>query len=135
MASRRHPADHRDRDRRWFLRDRGASGSRSECRSFVDRDRERGTSSKQRRRGSPGGSSAGRVDGYRREASRDRSEQEFLEHVYAQFPPQLILDGERAVRAVFEVLWKKIAEGEILKIVHLLPAELRDLWPWVAKES
>ncbi|HVJ34222.1 MAG TPA: DUF2267 domain-containing protein [Terriglobia bacterium] len=70
-----------------------------------------------------------------RPASRDRSEQEFLEHVYAQFPPQLILDGERAVRAVFEVLWKKIAEGEILKIVHLLPAELRDLWPWVAKES
>jgi uncharacterized protein (DUF2267 family) len=39
------------------------------------------------------------------------------------------IDPEPLVRAVFLVLSRKIAPGEVEKIVRVLPRELRDLWP------
>jgi len=39
------------------------------------------------------------------------------------------IDAENVTRAIFRVLCKHISEGELQQVVHLLPHELRDLWP------
>ena len=39
------------------------------------------------------------------------------------------IDPERVARAVFTVLAKRVSEGEIEDVKHVLPAEVRDLWP------
>jgi uncharacterized protein (DUF2267 family) len=36
---------------------------------------------------------------------------------------------EAVVRGVFAVLAKRVTAGEIADIKHILPPELRDLWP------
>jgi hypothetical protein len=38
-------------------------------------------------------------------------------------------DSERAARAVFNVLARRISEGEIQDITGILPQDLRELWP------
>jgi uncharacterized protein (DUF2267 family) len=38
-------------------------------------------------------------------------------------------DPERVARAVFTVLSQRIAQGEIEDVKHVLPGEVRDLWP------
>jgi uncharacterized protein (DUF2267 family) len=62
---------------------------------------------------------------------------EFLDRVLDHFARTALadIDPEAAVRAVFQVLSRKIAAGEIQKIVHVLPAEFRDLWPTQAGSS
>lgn len=60
--------------------------------------------------------------------TRERHVADFLAHVGREltgFPPS---DLELAVRAVFEVLWEKIDLGEVSKLVHMFPAEVRTLW-------
>lgn len=60
---------------------------------------------------------------------RERRLEDFLDHVqalYGQREP--IPDPERAVRAVFRVLARHVTEGEIEKIEHCMPEELRTLW-------
>ncbi len=39
------------------------------------------------------------------------------------------IDREEVVRAVFCVLSRRITEGEISDVKHLLPTALRELWP------
>jgi uncharacterized protein (DUF2267 family) len=39
------------------------------------------------------------------------------------------LDPERVARAVFKVLATRVSEGEIDDVKHVLPKELRGLWP------
>jgi uncharacterized protein (DUF2267 family) len=36
---------------------------------------------------------------------------------------------EEGVRAVFRVLARRVSDGEIKDVVHMLPHELRELWP------
>jgi uncharacterized protein (DUF2267 family) len=73
-------------------------------------------------------------EGWRMESpTRERHKQDFLDHVDAESGHTL---GERtkpAVRAVFEVMWDKVDPGEIAKLIELFPAELRDLWPRLAR--
>ena len=38
-------------------------------------------------------------------------------------------DPEVVVRAVFRVLGRRVSAGEIQEVKHLLPAEIRELWP------
>jgi uncharacterized protein (DUF2267 family) len=38
-------------------------------------------------------------------------------------------DPERGARAVFSVLAQHVSNGEIEDVKHVLPAELRELWP------
>jgi uncharacterized protein (DUF2267 family) len=38
-------------------------------------------------------------------------------------------DSERAARVDFNVLARRISEGEIQDIMGILPQELRELWP------
>ncbi|MEQ8816336.1 MAG: DUF2267 domain-containing protein [Thalassobaculum sp.] len=62
----------------------------------------------------------------------EHSKQQFLDRVRTQLPATLSGDAERGVRAVFEVIWEKIDAGEVRKLVKVLPADLRGLWPLLA---
>lgn len=39
------------------------------------------------------------------------------------------IDAERAVRGVFQVLSNRVTFGETQDVKHILPAEVRELWP------
>jgi uncharacterized protein (DUF2267 family) len=59
---------------------------------------------------------------------KERHREEFLTHINEELRPYEI-DAEQAARAVFLVLANRISEGEIQDIEHVLPREIRDLWP------
>lgn len=65
--------------------------------------------------------------------TKERHTQQFLDHVGWDIPRGMVLPPEKAARAVFEVLWDKVDPGEISKLIRLFPAELRDLWPELAR--
>jgi uncharacterized protein (DUF2267 family) len=60
-----------------------------------------------------------------------RHKEEFLAQVkeYLRSIKESDIDAENIVRAVFKVLSRRISEGEIEDIKHILPLELRELWP------
>jgi uncharacterized protein (DUF2267 family) len=43
------------------------------------------------------------------------------------------LDSEIVVRAIFQVLSRKVSKGEIEQVEQTLPKDLRQLWPVVAR--
>ena len=65
--------------------------------------------------------------------TKERSMQQFLDHIRSEMPPQLSQDADRAARAVFDVMWERIEPGEVAKVIGRLPLDLRDLWPRVAQ--
>jgi uncharacterized protein (DUF2267 family) len=58
-----------------------------------------------------------------------RHRDQFLAGIARYFDPADGVDPEAAARGVFSVLSAHITEGEIEDVKHVLPAELRDLWP------
>jgi uncharacterized protein (DUF2267 family) len=60
---------------------------------------------------------------------RIRHKEEFLARVGEAFGGQSNMDSERAARAVFNVLARRVSEGEIQDITGILPQDLRELWP------
>jgi uncharacterized protein (DUF2267 family) len=60
---------------------------------------------------------------------RVRHKEQFLARIDQQFQGDDRIDPERVARAVFTVLAKRVSEGEIEDVKHVLPAEIRDLWP------
>jgi uncharacterized protein (DUF2267 family) len=56
-------------------------------------------------------------------------DEDFLERVRKGLPQDEQYDVEGVTRAVFGLLWERVDPGEIDRIVQVLPAELRDLWP------
>jgi uncharacterized protein (DUF2267 family) len=60
--------------------------------------------------------------------SRERHVGAFLEHIRREAPMDSDADTELAARAVFEVMWDRLDQGEIAKVIRMLPAELRELW-------
>lgn len=64
---------------------------------------------------------------------RTRHKEDFLAGIERQFRGDDLVDPEQVARAVFTVLEGHISEGEIQDIEAILPAELRELWPGVAK--
>ncbi len=68
-----------------------------------------------------------------RTPTKERHKAQFLDHVRTSFGRRGDVDPERAARATFEVLWEKIDPGEVAKVINLLPEELRDLWPRIAR--
>jgi uncharacterized protein (DUF2267 family) len=60
---------------------------------------------------------------------RVRHKEQFLARIEQQFRGDDRIDPERAARAVFTVLAKRVSEGEIEDVKHILPDEIRDLWP------
>jgi uncharacterized protein (DUF2267 family) len=59
---------------------------------------------------------------------RERKKEEFLAHIATAFRDDLGVHPEQVARVVFQVLGKHVTGGEIRSILHVLPAELRDLW-------
>ena len=60
---------------------------------------------------------------------RLRNKDEFLAEVAAELDDIKPINPEQAARAVFSVLERHIAPGEIEDIKATLPTQLRELWP------
>jgi uncharacterized protein (DUF2267 family) len=60
---------------------------------------------------------------------RERHKEEFLARIEQQFRDDESVDTEQVARAVFTVLSNRVSEGEIEDVKHVLPTELRELWP------
>jgi uncharacterized protein (DUF2267 family) len=58
-----------------------------------------------------------------------RHKDEFLARVAQEIPGDDAADVEQLVRAVFAVLAARVTEGEIEDVRHVLPEEVRRLWP------
>ena len=59
---------------------------------------------------------------------RDRTTEDFLQHVRDAYPGDAWVDVEQITRAVFRLLASRVSSGEIEDIMHCLPQELRELW-------
>jgi len=57
-----------------------------------------------------------------------RHKDEFVAYIASEFTNGEV-DPERAARAVFGLLAQRISAGEIKDVKHVLPAEVRQLWP------
>ena len=60
--------------------------------------------------------------------SRERTREDFLEAVLHKMHRDDI-DADRACRASFALLTRKITEGELDDVRHMLPEPIRELWP------
>ena len=76
-----------------------------------------------------------RFDVSRSKRSRNRSAQDFADHVLAELPPQFPLDPLTVSRGVMEVLWEKVDPGESAKVIDQLPTPLKGLWPEIARRG
>jgi uncharacterized protein (DUF2267 family) len=61
--------------------------------------------------------------------TRDRRPEAFLARIWRELPPRAPMDPEPVARAVFQLLSERVADGEIDDVLHVLPAEIRELWP------
>jgi uncharacterized protein (DUF2267 family) len=60
---------------------------------------------------------------------RERHSEQFLARIEQEYRGNGSIDPERVARAVFTVLAQRVTTGEIEDVRHVLPAEVRDLWP------
>lgn len=60
---------------------------------------------------------------------KERHKDAFVAHIQESLKQDEAIDPERIIRAVFKVLARRITAGEIEDILHILPPELRELWP------
>ncbi|HEX8033599.1 MAG TPA: DUF2267 domain-containing protein [Ktedonobacterales bacterium] len=64
---------------------------------------------------------------------RERHLEQFLAHIEQQFKDDdsvdILVASTQVAQAVFWVLSQRISTGEIENVKHVLPAEIRGLWP------
>jgi uncharacterized protein (DUF2267 family) len=60
---------------------------------------------------------------------RIRHRQQFLYRITSELAYVNDKDPEDVARAVFTLLVQRISDGEIEDVKHILPADIRDLWP------
>jgi len=60
--------------------------------------------------------------------TRPRGKADFVARVAANFSREPLEDAEGAVAAVFDLLRRRLSEGEIEQVVHSLRKPLRELW-------
>lgn len=60
---------------------------------------------------------------------KERHKDVFVAHIREYLKDDEGIDPEQIIRAVFQVLARRITAGEIEDIKHILPPELRTLWP------
>ncbi|HEX9443299.1 MAG TPA: DUF2267 domain-containing protein [Candidatus Binatia bacterium] len=60
---------------------------------------------------------------------KERHKEQFLARIERQFKEGDCADAERIARASFAVLERRISDGEIEDIRHVLPEDIRELWP------
>jgi len=58
-----------------------------------------------------------------------RHREEFLDRVTSELAYVNDKEPEEIVRAVFTLLVQRISDGEIEDVKHVLPEDIRDLWP------
>ena len=58
-----------------------------------------------------------------------RHKEQFLTRIEQEFKNDDSVDPEVVARAVFFVLSHRVTQGEIEDVKHILPEELRSLWP------
>ncbi len=59
---------------------------------------------------------------------KERRKEQFLEHIRKDMGSDYI-DSEEVVVAVFKVMASRISKGELEDIKHVMPKQLRGLWP------
>jgi uncharacterized protein (DUF2267 family) len=60
---------------------------------------------------------------------KERRREELLKRIQRQFKGNRAINPEILAQAVFSLLAKRITDGEIKDVKHILPREIRDLWP------
>lgn len=60
---------------------------------------------------------------------KERHKEAFLHHIAAAFPHDRQVYPEGIAWAVFQLLERHISAGEIKDVLHVLPREIRSLWP------
>jgi uncharacterized protein (DUF2267 family) len=65
------------------------------------------------------------------ETSRERKQEEFLEHVGSGLHGTRPIDVKDATRVVFGVIARHVTGGQVEKVRHALPKDLQALWPEV----
>jgi uncharacterized protein (DUF2267 family) len=55
--------------------------------------------------------------------------EQFLAQIAQAFRDDESIDREQIARAVFALLAKRVSQGEIEDVKHLLPKEIQELWP------
>jgi uncharacterized protein (DUF2267 family) len=60
---------------------------------------------------------------------KERHRDQFLDRIRQHFRDDEQVDPELVAAAVFMVLASRVTEGEIEDVLHVLPSEIRDLWP------
>ena len=58
-----------------------------------------------------------------------RSRDEFLAGITTRIAMRQPIDTENAARVVFQTLESHVSAGEIRDVIHILPQEIRTLWP------
>jgi uncharacterized protein (DUF2267 family) len=58
-----------------------------------------------------------------------RSRDEFLAGINMRIAMKQSVDAENAARTVFRTLENHVSPGEIRDVIHVLPQEIRTLWP------
>ena len=61
--------------------------------------------------------------------TKERHKAAFLARVHQELPRATEEEVKTGIYAVFDLLSKKIDRGEAVKLVGMLPKELRDYWP------
>jgi len=60
---------------------------------------------------------------------KERHVEQLLARIAREFRRDDVLETERMARAVFALLKRRIADGEIEDVKSVLPDELKHLWP------
>lgn len=65
---------------------------------------------------------------------KQRHLEEFLDSIAEYYPLDADIDPEEATRVTFQVLQKRVTEGEIEDVRAMLPPELREVWEGATSE-
>lgn len=60
---------------------------------------------------------------------KERRREQFLARIAEAFRDEDPADAEQVAEAVFVLLSERVTAGEIQDVKHVLPEEIRDLWP------
>ncbi|MDR3638475.1 MAG: DUF2267 domain-containing protein [Isosphaeraceae bacterium] len=60
---------------------------------------------------------------------KERKKEDFLAHIAAEFRHDPEVFPEAVAWAVFKVLESRVSAGEIRDVAHVLPSDIRTLWP------
>jgi uncharacterized protein (DUF2267 family) len=60
---------------------------------------------------------------------KERHRDQFLDRIREGYAGDDTVDPARIARAVFSLLSRRVTSGEIEDVKHVLPSEIRELWP------